>query len=198
MSRLIEDGKGSGSKLRVDKNNRAHTQAITETEALHSSENGDSYNINTGNIALTADGTLLYIKNNEDKDLIIEALAFGNDGLGTYTSVANPRYTIVRNPTGGDLISDASAVSMNQNRNFGSSKTLTVDAYKGKVSGTLTGGNDIAILEGTTDGRDYFTINFVIPKGSSVGIKLTANLSSGTAGYYAAAICYLKDPESKD
>jgi hypothetical protein len=195
---IINDGTGKGNQAKVDTNNRIHTQAVTESESLHSSEVGDAYNINTGNIALTGDGTLIYLKNNEDKDLVIEAIAFGNNGLGTYTSVANPRYTIVRNPTGGDLISDASAVSMNQNRNFGSNKTLTADTYKGKVSGTLTGGNDIAILEGTTDGRDYFTINFVLPKGSSIGIKYTANLSSGTAGIYAAIICFLKDPEGKD
>jgi photosystem II stability/assembly factor-like uncharacterized protein len=193
---IIENGVGNGSKLKVDSNNRAHTQSVTESESLHASELGDAYNINTGNIALTGDGTLLYLKNNEDKDLVIEAIAFGNDGLGTHSS--NPRYTIVRNPDGGDVISDASAVSMNANRNFGSNKTLVTDAYKGKVSGTMTGGADIAILEGTSDGRDYFSINFVLPKGSSIGIKVTANLSSGTAGYYAAIIAFLKDPEGTD
>jgi hypothetical protein len=192
----IEDGTGKGASMKVDANNRAHTQSISETESLHSTELGDAYNINTGNIALTGDGTLLYVKNNEDKDLVIEAIAFGNDGLGTHSS--NPRYTVIRNPNGGDLISDATAVSMNQNRNFGSNKTLTADAYKGKVSGTITGGNDIAILEGTSDGRDYFTINFVLPKGSSLALKWTANLSSGTAGVYAAIVCFLKDPEGKD
>lgn len=192
----IEDGTGKGSSLKIDANNRAHTQTISETEALHSTELGDAYNINSGNIALTGDGTLLYLKNNEDRDLVIEALAFGNDGLGTHSS--NPRYTIVRNPTAGDLISDATAVDMNANRNFGSNKTLTSDTYKGKTSGTITGGNDIAILEGTNDGRDYFTINFVLPKGSSIAVKWTANLSSGTAGVYAAIVCFLKDPEGKD
>lgn len=192
----IEDGTGKGTSLKIDANNRAHTQTISETESLHSTELGDAYNINSGNIALTGDGTLLYLKNNEDKDLVIEALAFGNDGLGTHSS--NPRYTIVRNPTAGDLISDATAVSMNANRNFGSNKTVTADTYKGKTSGTVTGGNDIAILEGTSDGRDYFTINFVLPKGSSIAVKWTANLSSGTAGVYAAIVCFLKDPEGKD
>jgi hypothetical protein len=196
MSLVIKDGTGKGNTQKVDANNRAHTQAVTESEALHASESGDAYNINTGNIALTGDGTLAYIKNNEDKDLVIEALAFGNDGQGTHSY--NPRYTIIRNPTGGDLISDATAVSMNQNRNFGSNKTLTADAYKGKVSGAITGGNDIAILEGTSDGRDFFTINFVLPKGSSIAVKYTANLSSGTAGVYAAIVAYLKDPEGKD
>jgi hypothetical protein len=193
---ILEDGTGKGNKQKVDANNRSHTQSVTESESLHSAEIGNAYNINTGNISLTGDGTLIYLKNNEDKDLVVEAIAFGNDGQGTHSF--SPRYTIVRNPTAGDLISDATAVDMNANRNFGSNKTLTADTYKGKVSGTLTGGNDAVLLEGSDNGRDFFTINLILPKGSSIGIKYTANLASGTAGVYAAIVCYLKDPEGKD
>ena len=144
---IFEDGKGTGSKARVDANNRLHTQSVTEPEGLHSTEGGDAYNINTGLISITGDATLQYIKNNEDKDLVIEAIAIGSfEGI---THSDDPYITLVRNPTGGDLISDATAVSMNQNRNFGSNKTLSADAYKGKVSGTVTGGDNIAILQVT-------------------------------------------------
>jgi hypothetical protein len=193
---IINDGTGKGNSLKVDGNNRAHVQSVSEDESLHSAELGDAYNVNTGNLSLTGDGTLIYLKNNETKDFVVEALAFGNDGSGTHSK--SPRYTLIRNPSAGDLITDATAVSMNQNRNFGSNKTLTANAYKGKTSGTITGGDDIAILEGTGDGRDFFSINFVLPKGSSLAVKWTANLSSGTAGVYAAVIGYLKDPSGKD
>lgn len=193
---IFEDGRGTGSKARVDANNRLHVQSVQESEALHGTEEGDAYNINTGLISITGDATLQYIKNNEDRDLVIEAIAIGSfEGI---THSDDPYITLVRNPTGGDLISDATAVSMNQNRNFGSNKTLTADNYKGKVSGTLTGGNDIAILQVTPGGRSFYAINFVLPKGASMGIKLTANVTSGTANFYSAVICYLKDPESKD
>jgi hypothetical protein len=193
---LIDDGKGDGYKARVDSNKRLHTQSVTEPEALHAAETGDAYNINTGLISITGDATLMYIKNNEDQDLIIEAIAIGSfEGI---THSDDPYITLVRNPTGGDLISDATAVSMNQNRNFGSNKTLTADAYKGKVSGTLTGGNDIAILQVTPGGRSFYTIDFILPKGSSMGVKITANVTSGSANWYGAFICHLKDDASKD
>ena len=187
----LEDGKGKGLYAQVDTENRLRTHAVTETEALHSSEEGNAYNINTGLITISNDATLIYLKNNENKDIVIEAVAIGS--FTGITHSTSPYITLVRNPTGGDLITDATAVSMNQNRNFGSSNTLLVDTYKGKVGGTLTGGNDIAILQVTPGGRSFYTIDFILPKGSSVGIKLTANVSSGSASYYAALICYLKE-----
>lgn len=187
----IQDGKGSGNKAQVDSANRVRTHAITEPEQLHATEEGDGYNINTGLISITGNATLLYLKNNGTKDIVINAVAIGSfEGI---THSDDPYITLVRNPTGGDLISDATAVSMNQNRNFGSSNTLTVDVYKGKVGGTLTGGNDIAILQVTPGSRSYYTIDFLLPKGSSIGIKLTANVSSGSANYYAALVCFEKE-----
>lgn len=187
----LEDGKGSGKFAQVDSSNRVRTHAVTEDESLHANEEGNGYNINTGLISVTGDATLLYIKNNEEQDIVIEAIAIGSfEGI---THSDDPYITLVRNPTGGDLISDATAVSMNQNRNFGSSNTLVANVYKGKVSGTLTGGNDIAILQATPGGRSFYTINFVLPKGSSIGIKLTANASSGSANWYCAAVCFVKD-----
>lgn len=192
----IKDGTGDGYSARVDSNKRLHTQSTTETEAVHSAEIGDAYNINTGLISITGDATLLYLKNNEDKDLVIEAIALGSfEGI---THSDDPYITLVRNPSGGDLISDATAVSMNQNRNFGSSKTLTADVYKGKVGGTITNGDDIAILQVNPATRSFYTIDFIVPKGSSLAIKLTANRSSGTANYYTALIVHLKDTASKD
>ena len=188
----IDDGTGKGFQAKVDLNNRVHTQSIIESESLHSAETGDAYNLNTGLISITGDASLMYIKNEEDKDLVVEAIALGSfEGI---THSDDPYITLVRNPTGGDLISDATAISMNQNRNFGSTKSLTGDIYKGKVSGTITGGNDAAILQVTSGSRSFYTINFLLPKGSSIAIKLTANVSSGSANYYCAVICYLKDP----
>jgi hypothetical protein len=192
----IDDGTGSGQSARVDTNKRLHTQSITETESLQSAEDGDAYNISTGQISFTGDGTLLYIKNNQDQDLVIEALAIGTDGGGTYTSSLRPFVTVVRNPTGGDLITDATNVPDNVNRNFGSSKTLTANTYKGKQAGTLTGGDSLGVFQTSQAGRDYFTIHMVLPKGASIGISATNGLASGTSKIYCAAIVYLKDPAS--
>ena len=192
----IEDGTGSGKEAKVDAKNRLVTRAVTESESAHSTENGLGYNINTGLISITGDATLLYYKNTGDNDFIVDAIALGSfEGI---THSDDPYITLVRNPSGGDLISDETAVGMNQNRNFGSTNEVNGVAYKGKVSGTLTGGEDIAILQATPGGRSYYTIGFVLSKGSSLGIKLTANRSSGTANWYCAIIGHEKDASLSD
>jgi hypothetical protein len=191
MAEQLLDGTGSGSKAKVGADKRLQVRAITEDEVIHNAELGNAYNINTGLISVTGDSTLVYLKNNSDDNYILTDIAIGAfDGL-THTDF--PYITLVRNPTGGDLISDATAVDMNENRNFGSSKTANVDAYKGKVGGTITGGSDIAILQTNKTGRSFFGIDFLLPKGGAVAVKLTANASSGTANYYCALIGYFKD-----
>ena len=187
----IEDGTGKGYKAQVYSDNRIKTHAVTETEQLHNSELGQAYNLNTGLMTITGDATLMYLKNNEEKDFVVEAIALGSfEGI---THSDDPYITVVRNPTGGDLISDETAISMNQNRNFGSSNALTGNIYKGKVGGTVTGGNDIAIFQVNPATRNFYTINFILPKGTSIGIKVTANVSSGNAVWYTALIGYIKE-----
>lgn len=192
---IIEDGRGAGYKSRVDSDNRLHVRSVSEQENVHVIEKGDAYNINTGNITFSAAGTLLYIKNNENQALFIEALAIG---LGTATVSDTPEITITRGPTGGDLISDATAVSMNVNRDFGSFKTLDADIYKGKSGGTLTGGASAALFYQTANSRLYATVQMILPKGASIAFTLDPKLSSGTVKAYCAAICYLKSPNSAD
>jgi hypothetical protein len=184
----ILDGKGSGSQAEVGSDNRLRTHAVSEPLAIHEMEEGYSYNLNTGLISVTGDATLIYLENTGDRDIVVEAIALGSfEGI---THSDDPYITVVRNPTGGDLISDATAVSMNQNRNFSSSNSLTSNVYKGKVGGTITGGDDIAILQVTPGGRSFYTVNFLLGKGSSIAIKLTANVTSGSANYYAALVTY--------
>ena len=190
---FINDGTGKGNQAKVGSDNRLQVRAVSEPEVIHNAEGGRAYNFNTGLISITGDATLMYVKNNSENQFIITGIALGSfEGI---THSDDPYITLVRNPTGGDLISDATAVSMNQNRNFGSSSTATADVYKGKVGGTLTGGDDIAILQATPGGRSFYTIDFILPKGSSIGVKLTANLSSGSANWYCALIGYFKDDE---
>jgi len=192
---LVEDGKGTGLKAKVDTSYRLHVQSVAETEGLHAVVLGDAFNINTGNVTFSAAGTLLYIQNNEDRDLVIEAIAVGA-GQATVSDIGE--MTIVRNPTGGDLITDATAVDMNQNRDFGSSKTLSAFAYKGKSAGTLTGGEDTLLVYIGANNRSLISLNLQIPKGTSIGITLDPKLSSGTMKAYCAAVCYLKPDSAED
>ena len=185
---IIEDGKGSGVKAQVDSNNRLLTSAVTLTQQIDSNTEGDAYNINTGNLTFSAAGTFLYVKNNEDRDLMIETIIVG---LGTGTFSDSAEINIVRNPTGGDLISDATAVADFENRNFGSNRTLSADAYSGKSSGTLTGGDNFALIYATGSSRAVIPTYILLPKGTSIGITFDPKLSSGNVKAYCATIAYL-------
>ena len=196
----ILDSTGTGNGAKVDVNKRLHTQATTETESLHATEIGTGYNLNTGSITFTccsccSAGTLIYLKNNECLEIVVEAIAIGvGDG-----SVANiGELTLIRNPTGGDLICDATAVSMNANRNFSSNQTLCACVFKGKTAGTITGGTDVALFYQADNGRLFAPIDLVIPKGSSVALKYDPKLSSGSVKVYGALIVHLKDNAAKD
>ena len=187
----IEDGTGSGKLAKVDSENRLRTSSVTETEALHAAEEGRGYNINTGFISVIGNASLIYLKNNGDSDVVLASIIVGLFNGITHSD--DPYFTITRNPTGGDIISDATAVEANVNRNFGSSATLTVNVYKGKVGGTITGGTNFGKLQLNPATRNFYGVEIVIPKGSSIALALTANVSSGSANGYAAFICYEKE-----
>ena len=76
---IIENGAGDSKKLRINGRNEAMVFSVTESEAQASAELGDAYNINTGEITLTTStsSALLYFKNDEDTDVIIESIAMG-------------------------------------------------------------------------------------------------------------------------
>ena len=191
----ITDATGFGFGARVDENNRIHIHSVTISESLQ----GQAYNINTGPIAISADSALLYFKNNEPEDFVVQAIALGNDGTGTAPTGSRPSITLVRNPTGGTIVSTATPVDQAENRNFGSSTVLSSDAFKGANGLTLTGGSDIALLQASAEGRDFYEINFTLPRGSSLGIQYTLNAAyTGPANLYAAIVGYVRDPAGKD
>jgi hypothetical protein len=199
MPDMIRDGTGSGKHAKVDEDNRLHTRAVTESEEFHVNEEGDAYNINTGIITLTNDAEtpILYVKNNHDKDLIISAIAVGF-GATDGASVNPATVTVIRNPTAGTIVSGASAVAINGNRNYGSPSTLTVDAFKGATGSTMTDGSDHIILFQGLSGRLFAEINEVIPRGTSIGIKIDPQTTSNTSlRVYAALVCFLRDLEDE-
>lgn len=178
----------------VDENCDLHTFSIVETEIEAANEKGNAFNINTGLVALTgtAASGVFYFKNDEVTDYVINGFVTFI-GVRSATVTDYPLVTIIKDPTGGDVISNASAVSIKSNSNFGSSKTLGSGTlcYKGADGGTITGGSTHAII-GVSEGRNQFPIPMELPRGSSVGITIDLNTSGG-ANVYIALIGYLKD-----
>lgn len=192
---IIRDGTGLGFEAAVDSKNRLKTFSNVQDETIENLELGNAYNINTGLItSVNSDSSVIYFKNNEDGNYIIEAIAFAEfDGI---THSDKPYIIVYKNVTGGDIISDATSVSMFENRNFGSTKTLGNSfAYKGKNGGTITGGTEVGYFQHNGSGRSFYSVNFDVPKGNSIGVKYISNVTSGSASIYAALIGYLK-PEA--
>ncbi len=191
----IEDGTTAGYRAQVNANNHLATFSTTETKVQVAGFAGDAFNINTGLVALTTtDSAVLYFKNDEVEDYLITAIAVG---IGTVSGTISDSAEVIllKNATGGDIISDASAVDMNSNFNFGSPKVLTSTslAYKGKAGGTMTGGTDHALFYMNGNSRLFAPIDIVIQRGSSIGIKIDLNTSGG-GNVYATIIGHLRDP----
>jgi len=180
MAEEILDGTGSGKSAKVDSNFRLHVHSVGETVAENASQSGDSYNINTGTVTLTTatESAVLYLKNNGDFDLHISTIGFL---LGTSTSGAGDLHLRVdKNVTGGTIVSTALDVAINQNKNVGSSKILTVDAFAGAEGRTATGGvtTYTSLLAGAARGYVISTGDVVIPKGGSVAVFVTPQTSN--------------------
>jgi len=191
----IQDGTGKGYLAKVDNENRLFTQSVTTSSQEHASELGLAYNINTGIITLTnaTKTPVLYLKNNEDYELVIDTVLYMT-GASTGGS-GNILVEIVRNPTAGTIISGASAVEMNANRNFGSSRSLSVNAYKGATGSTLTDGTKFieSILATATQRVAVSVGAIIIPKGSSMAIQITPPTGNTSMATEWAISCYLTE-----
>lgn len=173
-----------------------NTHAVTETEQVQAIEEGNGYNLNTGVITLTGETSMLYFKNDEPLDVIIDALAIGigTPTGGNATFSGEITITVIRNPTTGTLIeSTPTDIAINSNRNFGSNKTLTATVYGAGASGdTITDGDDSLVFFMPGSGRLFAPVNLAIPKGSSIGIKVNPNLDATNVPCYAALIVYIE------
>jgi len=193
---ISDNGNGTGKGLGVNGRNEAQVFAVTEGEAQAAAGLGNAYNINTGEEAFlsSTSSAILYFKNDETEDVIVEAIALGFKN--TTTTDSHIGVYVVRNPTAGTLVTAASAVDMNGNRNFGSSKTLkaTTLAYKSTAQNqTFTDGSDVILLHANPEGRLYANINMELPRGSSIGIRVDS--ASLATEVYAALILHVKDGE---
>jgi len=189
---VIKDPDGTAAW--VDTEHRILANAISETASSKASDDGDAYNINTGDIVLTnaSESTVLYVKNNEDRDLIITDVIFliGNSTGGTGDLLA----AIFRNPTAGTTVTNANDTEMKSNKNYGSTNVLLADAYKGAQGETLTDG-EISFrsrLNGAAKQYGISTGDIILPKGISIGIKITPQSSNTSTTLEVALACYLR------
>jgi hypothetical protein len=170
----------NGDKALVTPEGRLRTYSVSETIVENAAEDGNSYNVNTGTINLTSanESGVLYLKNNGINDLHIASIGFllGNSTGGT----GDLEVKVYKNSTAGTLISGATDVDILENKNGGSSNTLTVDCYKGAEGSTITDGASwyTSLLAGSARPYVISTGTIVIPKGGSVSVSITPQASN--------------------
>lgn len=201
MGVTFVDGEGSGREAGVDKRNRVKASSIIETESNYSTSLGLKFNVNTGDITLTnANKTsVLYFKNNDNRDVIVDALIYN---LGSSNSGSlDCKIDILRNPTAGDIITNANDVligpDVNANLNFGSSNTLECLAYKGATGEAVLsgGGTVITTRNPVPTGRILISPGggMILPKGTSLGIDFTPSVGNLSQIVQFALNVYVKE-----
>lgn len=187
---IIKDGAGSGNTVKVSSNNRLRTASVSTMAQDSAATSGLAFNHNTDLLTHTDGGeyAAIYLRNDSTNDYVVNAVAFGIGILGGTVSEL-VEATVVRNPTAGSIITNASAVPINANRNFGSPRSFTGLAYKGGQGETFTDGTDaVKFLIGGSS-RLFSDTAFVLPQGTAVGVNVKLNASGG-GQYYVALVGY--------
>lgn len=185
---IIQDGRTSNT-AKVNDGNALLT--ISKTLSLEAVEtvNGQSFNINTGDIALTSadESAVLYIKNTDTVAFFIPSFVFL---LGASTNGSGDWLTSIDGGTiAGTIVSGASSVSA-VNRNIGSSRTVTGLFYKGAEGNTATGGTTVYSSRLASNGRVVVAADTVLQPGSALAVFITPPASNTSATIQVAVPLY--------
>ena len=173
----IEDAGGSGRGARVDADKRLLVSAVNETEQLEAAIRGEAFQIGSGKVTLTSasESAVLYLKNNEKKDLVITAV---NVTSSKQTGSSDGVFTAVVYKSGTGLSAGTSASAVNNN--FGSNKLLDVDITQGQEAATVTNGTAIGAFY--IQEAEFFNTDlaWILPKGSTVALSILPGASNSS------------------
>lgn len=194
---ILNDGTGTGFTAKIDSDNRLHTNTVAREEVEQGVLLGNAYNINTGAVVITnagIDNAIWYLKNDSSNDLILyEILIILGEPTG---GVGDGTLKVIRNPTGGTIISTATPVEANVNRNFGSSNVLDVTTYKGATASTITGGDILGTTNRSTSSVINFTSTpFVLKAGNTIGISWSAATGNTSQNVRIATTAFVRTNE---
>lgn len=193
----IQDGKGKGFETKVDSYNKLHTRAITVSSELDAALLYDQFGVNSTAITLTSanESALLYsLWSNTEKFMVLsrQVMSFGPSTGGS----GQVRIRIIKNPTGGTLISAGTAITP-VNNNFASSLQADGTWKKGAEGSTVTGGLDLIDVGANAGGILVVSdIDWVLPNGSSYVIALTPPTGNTSMTVYLHDKFYVIDPDT--
>jgi hypothetical protein len=212
MEVFIKDGRGNGRAAHVTNNQRLETISITNSASEYATQRGLGFNANTDQGAGFPAGITLtnatvtpvfYCKNTDSgavsgvkKDLVITTFIVW---MGTSTGGSGEAYIrIVRNPTGGTIITAPTGTFTPVNRDHRSSNTIDGTFAYGATGITRTGGDD-SIIVGvpSTPSRTVIAVGELrLGFGNSVAVEIQAPGSNTSMDCYVAAVCYVQDFEN--
>jgi len=179
---IIKDGTGSGSTAEVDSTNRLRTRAVSDTSTIEALQDGRSFFLGTGIVALTTDcaSQLLHLQNCDCRDILLTQviITFGESkNCACVILTGDYKSTLHVNATAGTLIC-CGACGFVINNNVGSGLTACVIAKVGSEGSTIVG---IAATDLHPEAKRIILTNLaIIPKGGSVSfgvIPPTGNAS---------------------
>ena len=174
----IEDGKGTGSRAQVNKENQLVVSAVITREIEHESEaNGAAYNWSSDIVSIDAADTVLLVKNTSDTPLHIEYVEVANGATAS-------EYTL-HLPTSEVTLSGGSVVT-GTNLNTGSSNVadaLSRSDEEGNAQGNVIGTVWLAVDRH----HRFLTPGLILGKNKSVGVDIVATSAETAAtivGHY--------------
>lgn len=174
---IITDGTGDGFSAGISSKHRLLVDADSHDAILTAAASGKAFRFDSGLIALTSanSSALLYLKNNEADNLILAEIVIrmnqstgGANGIGLIE--------VLRNPTGGTIVTAAVAATVRANTNFGSTSTILADVYKGAEGNSFSDGTIYANVNGVPVPNRVFVIEatgVILARGTSIGIRYT-------------------------
>ena len=191
-------GGPANTKAKVNLSQRLTVAATNRTAAKQSVLLADSFNIISGSVNLTSanESGILYIKNNENRDLVMEFAAV-DLGPSTGGDTIAPLIKFIRNPTTGTLISTATAADIVSNQNFSSSRTLTADTFKGVEGATVTDGTDHSLRFTRSDREANLELDILLEKGDAMAVTVTPETNNTSMNVLVVVRAYLLVADDK-
>ncbi len=162
---VINDPDGQAAK--VTEEGQLNTRAIIDVEALHvNRDEKQAFSVLVDVTSATTDDDFFYLKNNDERDLIIHRIEGWCDD-------ANQEIKIIIGAT--DAGTDAGDALTPVNMNTGSGEVANVDVTQDATDLAITGGNTVSLLKLPTTALQLETFEFsegiVLPKNSRLHME---------------------------
>jgi len=199
MGQTVEGTGTNPNQLQVNKAGEALTFSTIVTTEQAAVIREDNFSVNSGIITLDDDTEqgILFIKNNESRDLAISTLrvSLGPTTNGDPTDTTEIR--AFKNPTLGTLITEELEAEVKSNSKFSSNIPVKIDSFKGTgtlATSTVTDGSVHGIVLVSPGTTQPFIIDELLANGESFAITYKAPDSNTNMKCVASATVFLTNP----